>query len=218
MSRISPRDFVGTRARFQRMRDAKIFNGWIENFFGNKLEVATSSQVPVEVGDEFRFEGFGHHITMVFQCELDSINAIDVLTGGLETVIEGSNAKVLESYGSTFVLKVTGQIRFASSNEAVRIKVSNLPGSVLMGPKEVQAKAVDVSPGGVGMIVEEKLEIGSDVRMNLETNFGTLTGIFEVMYCVEDIRNAGYYRTGLKIKDMDRIERPRWDRFMREIH
>lgn len=218
MSRISPRDFVGTRARFQRMRDAKIFNGWIDNFFGNKLEVVTSSQFPVEVGDSFRFEGFGHHITMVFQCELESINAIDALTGGLETLIEGSNAKVLESYGATFVLKVTGQIRFAASSEAVRIKVSNLPGSVLLGPKKIHAKAVDVSPGGLGMIVEEKIDVGTDVRVNLETNFGTLTGIFQVMYCVEDFRNAGYYRSGFKIKEMDRIERPRWDRFMREIH
>ena len=65
MSRINTRDFVGTRARFQRLRDARLFNGWIENFFGSKVEVTTSTEFPVEIGDEFRFEGFGHHLSLI---------------------------------------------------------------------------------------------------------------------------------------------------------
>ncbi|MFX8731524.1 hypothetical protein ABTM48_20090, partial [Acinetobacter baumannii] len=65
MAKINPRDFIGTRCRLQRLRDAKVLNGWIEDFLSSSVDVATASELNLRVGEEFRFEGFGHHISVV---------------------------------------------------------------------------------------------------------------------------------------------------------
>ncbi|MCU0315241.1 MAG: PilZ domain-containing protein [Fimbriimonadaceae bacterium] len=218
MARINPRDFVGTRARFQRLRDAKIFNGWIENFFGSKLDVVTTTETPVLVGDEFRFEGFGHHISVVFQAKLEGVGTFDMASGGILTAIEGSNAKMIDASRVTLNLAVTSPIRYAASSESVRMMVNDIFSRILVHGSEIEGFTVDVAPNGAGLVTSGKVEPGETVIVIIDTNLGPVKAQAIVRYCRPDKERSGYYRVGLMFVDMGRIERPRWERFLRELN
>lgn len=218
MSRINTRDFVGTRARFQRLRDARLFNGWIENFFGNKVEVTTSTEFPVEIGDEFRFEGFGHHISVVFNAKLEAVHQVDLGDLSALQAIEGSNARILEARTSTLSLVVTNQARYAASSETVRVKVQDLYTKVNWQMFAEDGFVTDVSPMGVGLLLREKISVGEPVDVQIQTNLGLVKATGSVRHCRPERDRPGYNRLGVMFTDLGRLERPKWERFLKEIH
>lgn len=218
MSKISAQDFIGTRARFQRLRDAKFFHGWITGFFGNSVEVSTSTDAPVKIGDEFRFEGYGHHISVVFNGRLEEVGELDIMSDGIVTAIAGSNARVLEAKRIALKLTVVSPVRFAASNESVRLKTEDRYTKVKVGIHELEAFTVDVSPNGVGIVLRHPLNPDDCVTASVETPVGVVTGMASVRYCRPDIDRDGFYRVGLMFIDLGRVERPRWERFLKNAH
>lgn len=218
MARVGARDFVGARVRFQRVRDAKIFNGWIESFFGNTIEVSTSTEAPVEIGDEFRMEGFGHHISVVFNAKLESVATFDVLSAGAVRAIEGSNARIIEAKQVSFSLTVCSQVRFSVSEESVRMKVGEIFTRVKTSSGDVDGFVVDVGPTGIGTMLRSQLTKGDCVEVVIATNLGDVKAMANVRYSQPDRERKGLFRTGLMFTDMGRIERPRWERFLREVN
>jgi hypothetical protein len=217
MSRISAQDFVGTRARFQRLRDYKLFTGWIEDFFGNKVTVSTNTQQSVEIGDEFRFEGFGHHISVVFTAKLDAIGKLDLVNQGIVTAVEGTNARIVEAKRVKFDLTVSGPVRFSASEEKVRVSTPDIFAAVKFGPYEHQGFLVDVGLEGVGMVLHSKVPVKENVDLKMETRLGSIEAKANVRYCSPDRDRAGMWRIGLLFIEMDRVNKPRWDRFMTEM-
>ena len=218
MARVGARDFVGARVRFQRIRDAKIFNGWIENFFGNTIEVTTSTEAPVEIGDEFRMEGFGHHISVVFNAKLESVATFDVLSAGAVRAIEGSNARIIEAKQVSFALTVSSPVRFCASSESVRMKVGEIFTRVKAGGENVDGFVLDVGPNGLGTVLRSQLKKGDCVEVTIATNLGDIKAMANVRYSHPDKERKGLWRTGLMFTDMGRIERPRWERFLKEVN
>ncbi|MBX3113129.1 MAG: PilZ domain-containing protein [Fimbriimonadaceae bacterium] len=218
MSRISARSFIGTRARFQRLRDAKFFNGWIEDFSGNRLSISTHNQHAVELGDEFRFEGFGHHISVVFNARLDHIGQLDLgAAGAMVSQIEGSNVQVIEACRTTFDFTVTSPIRFAASNESVRMQMPEIYTTIDFEGRTIETFTIDVGPQGIGVILREPLPHHAMVDVTVETRLGAVNAAGCVRYCRKDPDRAGMMRCGIMFTDLGRMEKPRWERFLRDL-
>lgn len=218
MARINARDFVGTRCRLQRLRDAKVFNGWIESFFGTSLDVSTSTEASVQIGDEFRIEGFGHHIAVVMTARVEDVGVLDMLNSSqLVEVVEGTNARIIEVRKSSLKFVVSGPLRFSASPESVRLLSPDLPVAIGAGPREVSGIAVDVSPNGMGCVSTEQIEPGSQVAVTVTTPGGSVRAQALVRYCRKDADRQGHFRFGLMFTDMGRVERPRWEKFISEI-
>lgn len=214
MARISAQDFVGTRTRFQRLRDAKLFTGWIEDFFGNKVVVSSNTQFPVAVGDEFRFEGFGHHISVVFQARLESVGQLSLVDAGTVTAIEGTNAQIIEARRVSFHLGLVGPVRFSASKENLRMRSTDLFVTLQEGPVTHEGFAIDVSEGGIGVVCKSRLKAKEFVKVRIETRYGAVEAGGNIRYCLPDKDREGMYRIGVMFMDMDRVNKPRWERYL----
>jgi hypothetical protein len=214
LGKISPQDFIGTRTRFQRLRDAKLFTGWIEDFFGTKVVISSNTNFAVQVGDEFRFEGFGHHISVVFTAVLDSVGQLSLVDAGRVTTIEGTNARIVEAKRVSFHLTLVGPVRFSASHENLRMRTSDLFAVVADSVGEHEMIVVDVSQGGLGLISGTPLKAKDYVKIRIETRLGPVDATGNVRYCRLDRDRDGMYRVGLQFMDMDRVNRPRWERYL----
>lgn len=216
MARINPQDFVGTRARFQRLRDAKVFSGWIENFHGQKLDVSCSTQFAVELGDEFRLEGFGHHIAITFNAKLENIANYDILAKGGLSVIEGTNGRIIEATKTTLNLVITSPVKFTASPEAVRIAVQDYPTRIQVGSQDLTGNLADIGPNGIGVKLSTKIEPSVPVVLTIQTPYGPVRTQGVTKYCRIDPDRAELFRVGIMFTDLGRLERPRWDRFLNQ--
>lgn len=213
MSRISPRDFVGTRTRFQRLKDARIFNGWIEQFYEKSVEISISGTTPLMVGEEFRFEGFGNHISVVFNGQIDTMEMLDVAP-----IVDGSNAVVAKAQKLMFMASITSPIRFAASPETIRIQVPNITGAVTQDDTTTEVCVIDVGPNGVGISSPLAYEPGANVAVVLHMSMGEVAALANVRYCREDPERPGWFRCGLMFLDMGRVEKPRWERYIKGLN
>jgi len=216
MSRITSSDFVGTRARFQRIRDSKIFNGWIESFFGNRLEVSTATDHAVMIGDEFRFEGFGHMISVVFLAKLEAIGTFDD-TMGRSAQIAGSQSQIVEAHRTTLRLVVSSPMRYANSPEAVRYKIKQMYAPVTVGSKTIEAFALDVSPAGIGLTTDEQIEPQTNVTVCIHTGLGKVTAPAVCRHSRPDEDRPGKFRAGFMFFELSRLDKPKWERFIKEL-
>lgn len=216
MARISAKDFVGTRCRFQRLRDAKIFNGWITGYFGQMVEVTTSTDSAVQIGDEFRFEGYGNQISAVFHATLDEVGTLDVDSAAKVMAIEGSTTQIIEARQVVFRMVVSGVVRFSTSKEPMRMRVPNLYAELEREGVLWKGFCVDVSEKGAGMIFRTPVEPETDAILRLHTIFGIVECDAQTRYCRLDTEYEGQYRVGLRLGVMGRLDRPRWERFLKE--
>ncbi len=216
MARISSREFAGTRSRLQRFRDAKLFNGWIESFGETSLDVTTTTSATIEIGDTFNVEVFGNGVYSTFHAEVESIRPFDMMYGGQVRSIGKDGIRFIEATQATVRLNVTSTIRFSQGTESVRIKAADHPVSLTLGEDVFQGTMIDMSPKGMGITVDEKLEPLSKVDVTVTSPFGNIVGTCEVRYC-RPIKLTGQFRCGLMFSEIERLQEQRWARFLREF-
>ncbi|MFM9873026.1 MAG: PilZ domain-containing protein [Fimbriimonadaceae bacterium] len=218
MAKISAQDFVGTRARFQRIGDAKLFAGWIEDFFGNKVVISTNTNHLVNIGDEFRFEGFGNRIAVVFNAKLDAVAKLDMANESVLTEVEGTNAKILEAKRVKLELQVCSPVRFSASHENLRMLSPDIFTVLNEGAEQVEGFMIDIAKQGIGFVSKKKVKPKEYVEVRMETRIGTIEAKGNIRYCLPDKDRTGFYRVGIMFTDMDRVNRPRWTRFLSQNH
>jgi len=213
MSKITIDNFVGTRTRFQRLRDAKIFSGWIESYFGSRLELSTNTNHAVQIGDEFRIEGYGHKVSMVVSARLVEIAQLDLLAEGMVTAVAGTNSRIVEAKRVLLRLEVTSPVRFSGSTENVRIKTKSIPVLLEQG-KEFQGFCLDVGAQGFSFTTTEPVAVNEEIRAQLQTNQGVIRCSGNVRYCRLDRDREGMNRCGVHLNPFDRTTGPKWEAFI----
>lgn len=215
MRKISIENFVGTRARFQRLSDAKLFTGWIESAEGNDLEVSTLTNSAVTPGDEFRIEGYGHKVSMTVTARLKEIGKLDLATEARICGIEGTTAKIVEAKRIRLKMVACAPTRFAATEESLRIKVPLFPVKTIQGGTTTEGYCVDIGPQGFGMVSTGRLCPGEPVTADIVTPNGVVSCAGEVRYSLEDRDREGMYRSGIEILSMERRMAPRWEMLLR---
>ncbi len=217
MARVSSREFVGTRVRLQRYRDAKLFHGWVDAFGEAILDVTTSTTTPVEIGDQFHVETFGHDVSGTFTAEIECVRPFDMLYGGHVRTIGDSAIRLIDAKRATVRLGVTSVIRYSAGTEAVRVRVEDLPATVSHDDEQFSARVIDIAPEGMGLAIPHVLEPGVEIDVTMSTPFGDIEGICVVRYCRRNLEHDDENRTGIKFARIDRINDQRWQRFLKEF-
>ncbi len=211
MARISPADFIGTRVRFQRLSDAQLFNGWVDDFRGSILAVQTVESLVDDAGAKFSFEAFGLGVTAVFEAKLALVAHSRV------PVTDGALALASSEGWTTIHFKVEGSLRCVSSDESFRIRVNDMSANLVTPSGEEEVKLIDVGPVGFGALTSQPYEPGTILGFYLQTPAGRVVGQAEVRYCRAGDSDAGTYRVGFQLARMPRLDGPRWERFVREL-
>ncbi len=211
MATISAASFVGTRTRFQRLRDAKIFSGWIESCDGDLITLSTNTQAAIQIGDVFRIEGYGHKVSMIVHAQILRVGQLDLKTDGIVAGISGTKSSVIEAKRVTFQMRLSGPARFSASNENVRIKTPLLPVMVKSSQGEIQGFSLDVSMQGLGFTTAAVLIADEDIEAAIQTKYGMLSFRGNVRYCTSDRDRDGMYRCGIHLDPLDRTVSPKWE-------
>jgi RNase P/RNase MRP subunit p29 len=203
--------FQNTRVRFQRIKDAKLFNGWVRSLSSRNAVIGTATAVSVVPGESFRFEVFGTGARAVFEGRLE--------------VVSGTNLG----------FAVTTPVRALPSNEEMRVKTPNLPATVFVtvkpaeddsGPSDletltedvsaargIEGQVVDLSANGLGLVTSALFPKGTWLRIQIDTPWGKTDCIGEVRYCKP---MGAMFRLGLRIHAMDRLNRSRFDSLLKK--
>jgi hypothetical protein len=203
----SPNIVVLNRARttFQRISDAKFFNGWIRNVTLDNVVAHTCTNSQLEPGDEFSFQVYGNKKDAFFHARLVTLHSSEQTplfntdrAGGFHALDIGCH--------------ITTEMSLKDSNGQPRFFVEGVSADIVRGDgyEAEAAVVIDIGPGGFAAIVPRGFKKMDSVRVTLRTNGQMVQFEAEVRNCVVNALNSMYERIGLQIQRMDRVDALRW--------
>ncbi len=189
--------FIGRRARFQRLTDGKLFSGWIEACDEERLTLLSTSTACPDRGDDIYLEGCSDLLAVSFQ-------------GRVVESIKGPSPRIY--------VCCNGEIRYGSPHENARRRIKRYPVLVTL-ESGVPARAfiVDASKHSIGLICDQPIDRNSSVKVSVQGSSAVFHVEGHVLYCVTDRRHDKLYRFGLFVPEMPRLEQQRWERFISEL-
>ncbi|HTQ11746.1 MAG TPA: hypothetical protein VMI31_16920 [Fimbriimonadaceae bacterium] len=199
------------RTTFQRIADAKFFNGWIKRITPDVVVVQAWLPDPFDRGDDFSFQVFGNKKSALFRASLVAIQSLGAPPGMEEPHRSGS----LYEFECHICCKITfmdatEQPRF--NVEGVLVDVSRADGFLSAG-----AQVLDVGPEGLAVLTGIGLSKGDEVAVALSGHGERLVFSAEVRNCSPCRRDPSRQRTGMRIKQIDRLNAVRWKHFYSEV-
>jgi RNase P/RNase MRP subunit p29 len=218
MSKLSPREFLGARVKFVRLSDNTRFFGWIVDFSAQHLEVEAMSDKLLAPGERFVFDIPGSKFAALCEATLTNFETFDPSRNGDVTMVPGSNVTIIEARFITLRFKIEGSLKYAKSEDQFRIRIGQMPVTILGQGQPVTAMVVDVGERGMGLtspVILEPTKV--PVSFEVSTPIGAVVGKGVIRYCEPDSQNSGRYRAGLLITELGRLDAPRWLRLVREV-
>jgi hypothetical protein len=193
------------RTTFQRISDAKFFNGWIRNVTIDVVIAHTCTNCRLEPGDEFAFQVYGNKKDAFFHARLASLQSSDQTpmfttdrTGGFHALDLGCH--------------VTTEMTLRESHGQPRFFVEGVTADILRtdGMEVEGAIVIDIGPGGLAAIVSTSFKKGDVVGVTLRNNGQVVQFEAEIRNSVVNALSAEFQRVGLQIRRMDRVDALRW--------
>jgi hypothetical protein len=203
----SPNIVVLNRARttFQRISDAKFFNGWIRNVTLDVVVAHTCTSCRLEPGDQFSFQVYGNKKDAFFHARLVTLH------GSEQTPIfnadRGSGLHTLD-----LGCHITTEMTLKDSHGQPRFFVEGVSADI-MGSDGFDAQGavvIDIGPGGLAAIVPRGFKKGDVVQVTLRSNGQIVLFEAEVRNCVVNALCNEFQRVGLQIHRMERVDGLRW--------
>jgi hypothetical protein len=91
---FSPSLFHNTRCTFQRLRDARIFHGWVESIDEREVTVRTCGEITMTDGDDFAFQVFGIGQNLKFQARLMTRMSAGLANQGMFAIVTFDGVQV----------------------------------------------------------------------------------------------------------------------------
>ena len=182
--------FTNTRARLQRLSDARFFSGWVAGALGNHLSVRLAPGSELVLKDRVFVSLASAEFGATFHAEV---------TG------------VMPSETS---LMIEGTPKYGPATEDVRYCTASMAGCLASGSKRYPIEIGDISSKGLGGHVETEIARGTQVRFDIDGLYGQVGGTAEVRYCRADPVQPGRFRIGLLIIEVGRIDQARWGRMI----
>jgi hypothetical protein len=201
---VNTQFFVGTRCRLSRHRDAKFVSGWVQLFRGESLVVTTENALGSEPGDIFFVEAYGPKAKACMEATLSLVET----DSSPEDVVQGKEAAL-----HRLSLQIKGHVQVVDHHESSRTLVSGVFATVTCARIESKAEVRDVSPKGLGLVMDQSVEKGADVALKIETSLGPIgaTGV------VRHVREAnGKHRVGIELTNLQRLDASRWRKLVGE--
>jgi len=180
--------FINTRCRLQRLKDAKFFAGWVVDLTEEVLQLRLSTKTTLEESDNFNIEIHGTDRSAVFQ------------------------AALITQDGDNLVFAVPQTIRFMPAREKARLAVRGVTGICTYQGLETAFDVSDVSLEGIGIVLPVGVLRGAHLELEIQSPHGPIQCNGHVRYCRTDPDVAGWFRIGILLDDMGRLETARWAR------
>lgn len=203
--------FVNTRARFQRLEDAKLFSGWITGLNAKSAVVTVAGPSDLHPGQHFLFHVFGPEVTAVFQARFE-VRSGNLLAFGLEGPIRtraGCEDMRIRIHGTRATLYAAP----LPQDEFDEMSIGGC-GEKDPGIELGSAQVVDVSSRGVGILVNLNFRKGDRLRIVLSTAWGPTECIAQVKYSKGE---GSLFRVGLSIEEIDRLNLGRFSRLLQSF-
>jgi hypothetical protein len=200
------------RTIFQRMSDARFFNGWILHLSPHKVIAHTQSNCLAMPGDDFSFQVFGNKQEALFQARLMTLHRA-------ETRFDPTGGVTGNRNGLELACQLTTKIQLQACKEQPRFFVEGVIADIAAPGNELikGVTVIDVGPGGFAAVTGRGLAKGEHVAVTILGKGLHLQCIAEVRNCIVCGGNQDYQRTGMKILEMDRINALRWKQLYTSI-
>jgi len=198
--------FLNTRCTFHRMKDAKILHGWVEAFDEREIAVRLPANQDIQEGEKFYFQVFGLEEDAIFLAQLTTR-----LGAGLASVeIERKTAALC-------IFTIEGPIRTKRSEGNSRLANQGMVATVYKNGECLTphpCEVLDISPKGLAVPLKIILEKGDEIVLNVATVLGQV----EMQAMVMNVRQIDdeFFRHGLKILSLHRIDALRWNRIFKQ--
>ncbi len=187
-SRLSAQ-YVGTRLRVQRRRDAKLFSGWIRTI--------ETKRVVLQLNEAATWAE-GERATLI---------ANDACREAL------CPAVCVQPLPPEFEFLIEGDIRYSAAKEAKRVLVGSRTGVLALPGETHRVTILDASETGVGIELDKRLERGTMASLAVERAFGDIRLVVEVRYC-RSLPDTNRFRAGLWIRFADRLSGEHWQKLV----
>lgn len=210
----SPHLVVLNRARttFQRIGDAKFFNGWVKRITPETVVVHTCTGCLLNPGDEFSFQVYGNRKDAFFRAHLVMLQGAEVAP--IFTSDRSGSLSALE-----LGCHLTTSMTFKDCHHHPRYYVEGVTADVWNDEsiREDGATVIDMGPEGFAAITSRQFRKHDRVHVALYASGHYVQCEAEVRNCVVNSLNIEFQRTGLQICSMDRVDALRWRQLYQEI-
>lgn len=182
--------FASGRVRIQRLRDYKLFHGWVMAIGETELVLTLPELGDLAVGETVAVEIAGP-------------KALAMGTARIDFIDDGSSGK-----DRRLSLHVGDPLKFVETNSTGRVRVPPLTIGLRVAGKALAGRLLDGSVGGMGIQIEESVDRGAEGSIRIESGLGTIDLNVEVRYCRPN--PDGGFRAGLQIVQGQRLEIARW--------
>ncbi|MFI5385426.1 MAG: hypothetical protein ACHQ50_04815 [Fimbriimonadales bacterium] len=166
------------RTMFQRVSDARFFNGWVVRIMPDSVVAHTQTNCDLKPGDAFSFQVFGNKQDAFFLASLISVQRAE-----LGYAVAGGRSP--DRHGLELVCQVTTKVRLKDCKEQPRFFVDGVIADITCadGTRSEGATVIDVGAGGFAAVTGRTMAKGDRVEISLYGN-----GLF--IQCVAEVRNS----------------------------
>ncbi len=216
MGHFSTSDYIGTRTRFQRFSDSRLFHGWIENFTLGTIVVRCATDNWVKKGDRFIFHVCSQHANARLVADFQGVDSLELIRS-MNLSFQGEvNTSVIEVPEANFLFNVMSQLEYLPPTEEVRHMVGGWVVQVWsQRGAEHNAFLSDVSENGAGILCDASFQRGETVTIKIDAMMRSLEMTAEVRYSVKSKLAPDMYKTGLKLHEFGRLEGAVWRNFLK---
>ncbi len=173
----------------QRLSDAEIFSGWVVDALADTLHVRVRGSAVPRPGDEV-------------YVELNS-----------PTVKAAAHLTVLAVTDCVVALRIVRGVTVEARLEEPRFLREGAACRLCCKGHQIQARIVDTSEQGLGLIADASLDVGAAIEMHLTTAKNKMVLGGDVRYCHADPDAEGKFRVGVQLQYMSGHERELWSQF-----
>jgi hypothetical protein len=216
MGQFSTCDFIGTRTRFQRFSDSKLFHGWIQYINLSSMVVRSATDSFMQKGERFIFHVSSSHSNARFIADFSGVDGLEMMRTSSLVLQDSTTASLIEVPEANFAFKVVSQLEYQPPTEEVRymvdgwvVQVHNAAGA------ETKAFLSDVSETGAGILSPTSYQRGERVVLHVEARDRELELEAEIRYSVRSKIAPDMFKAGLKFNDFGRLEGAVWRNFLK---
>jgi hypothetical protein len=211
MGHFSTFDFVGTRTRFQRFSDSKLFHGWIENFSPSYLVIRTDDAASFHEGDRYIFHASSRRCGVRFVADFEFLGRSQHWIDAKSLTYDSVRKTFQDVGAASLTLRVASQLEYQPTDEDSRQMVGGLIVTIADSQgKEVSAYLSDLSDFGAGVLSDSLFNRGENVTIKVRSHSSVMEYPAEVRYSVKSKIAPGMFRSGLKLAEYGRLESAVW--------
>lgn len=184
---------MNNRARLQRLKDAKFFNGWVKEL---DLE---QEQFAIQVLGAMQTCEPGE----LFITEIHGVDRTMIIKGKVTMASEGIVA-----------FAFVAEPQNLPPREKARIKVEGVSATLSTNNGAIDVEIADISIEGCGILSPGQVEKGSVIELMIDSPAGPINCRGEVRYTKTDSEMPGLYRLGILLEPFGRLEQARWNKMI----